>query len=219
MATSTTNFGLTKPAYNESADVAVINTNMDTVDEVMGKNQNLAKGAQGAIAIVADGDTHVAITAGQYVYVRNNTHGLAEGLYTASSNVSANANITSSNMTAVSGGGLNALNSKLTSPTTITVTAYGTGVTINDQQVFQVGNIVFGSVRFTTSESKNSGSFVITNLPVGKTTLSAGSAFASCAVNNTSVAFAMVNSTQGRIATSTSVSAGTYVVSFIYLAA
>ena len=122
MATSTTNFGLTKPAYNESADVAVINTNMDTVDEVMGKNQNLAKGAQGAIAIVADGDTHVAITAGQYVYVRNNTHSLAEGLYTASSNVSANANITSSNMTAVTGGGLNALNSKL-AWTSFTLTA------------------------------------------------------------------------------------------------
>lgn len=113
MATSTTNFGLTKPAYNESADVAVINTNMDTIDGVMGKNQTASTGAQKAIAIIADGDTHVAITSGQYVYVKNNTHGLAEGLYIASSNVSANANITSSNMTAVSGGGLNALNSNI----------------------------------------------------------------------------------------------------------
>ena len=111
MATSTTNFGLTKPAYNEAADVAVINGNMDTVDTVMGVNRNLAKGAQAGLAIVADGDTHAAITAGQYVYVRNNTHSLAEGLYVASANVSANGNITGSNMTAVSGGGLNALNS------------------------------------------------------------------------------------------------------------
>lgn len=113
MATSTTNFGLTKPAYNEAADVAVINTNMDTVDTVMGVNRNLAKGAQAGLAIVADGDTHAAITAGQYVYVRNNTHSLAEGLYVASANVSANGNITGSNMTAVSSGGLNALNSKI----------------------------------------------------------------------------------------------------------
>lgn len=113
MATSTTNFGLTKPAYSESADVAVINGNMDTVDTVMGVNRNLAKGAQAGLAIVADGDTHAAITAGQYVYVRNNTHSLAEGLYVASANVSANGNITGSNMTAVSGGGLNALNSKI----------------------------------------------------------------------------------------------------------
>ena len=111
MATSTTNFGLTKPAYNEAADVAVINGNMDTVDTVMGVNRNLAKGAQAGLAIVADGDTHAAITAGQYVYVRNNTHSLAEGLYVASANVSANGNITGSNMTAVSSGGLNALNS------------------------------------------------------------------------------------------------------------
>jgi len=113
MATSTTNFGLTKPAYNEAADVAVINGNMDTVDTVMGVNRNLAKGAQAGLAIVADGDTHAAITAGQYVYVRNNTHSLAEGLYVASANVSANGNITGSNMTAVSSGGLNALNSNL----------------------------------------------------------------------------------------------------------
>jgi len=117
MATSTTNFGLTKPAYNEAADVAVINGNMDTVDTVMGVNRNLAKGAQAGLAIVADGDTHAAITAGQYVYVRNNTHSLAEGLYVASANVSANGNITGSNMTAVSSGGLNALNSKLSNLT------------------------------------------------------------------------------------------------------
>lgn len=109
MATSTTNYGLTKPAYNESADVAVINTNMDTIDEVMGKNQTAATGAQKAIAIVADGDSHVAIKKGDFVYVKNNTHSLAEGLYTASANVSANGNITGSNMTAVSNGGLNAI--------------------------------------------------------------------------------------------------------------
>lgn len=109
MASSTTNLGLVKPAYNEAADVAVINGNMDIIDTAVTKNKTASDGAQGAIAIVADGDSHVAITKGDFVYVKNNTHSLSEGLYIASANVSANANITGSNMTAVSKGGLNAL--------------------------------------------------------------------------------------------------------------
>lgn len=36
MATTTSNLGLVKPAYNETADVAVINSNMDTVDAFAG---------------------------------------------------------------------------------------------------------------------------------------------------------------------------------------
>lgn len=37
MASSTSNLGLTKPAYSEQADVAVINTNMDLIDAESGK--------------------------------------------------------------------------------------------------------------------------------------------------------------------------------------
>ena len=36
MSSSTTNLGLVKPAYNEAADVAVINGNMDTIDTAIG---------------------------------------------------------------------------------------------------------------------------------------------------------------------------------------
>lgn len=65
------------------------------------------------IAIVATGNTHVAITAGQYVYVRG--HGtLAEGMYVASSNIAANATLSSSNLTADAKGGLNALSEQIT---------------------------------------------------------------------------------------------------------
>ena len=32
MATQTTNYGLTKPSYNETADIGVINSNMDIID-------------------------------------------------------------------------------------------------------------------------------------------------------------------------------------------
>ena len=92
---------------------------------------------QQAFAIIANGDTHAAITNGDYVYVKNNTHSLADGLYRATANVAANGSVSSSNMTAVSNGGINALNNKITntikslgsisasSSKTFTTTTYG----------------------------------------------------------------------------------------------
>lgn len=106
MAGSTTNIGLIKPTYSEDADVAIINENMDTLDSTISALDN-------GLAIVSNNNTHGAITAGQYVYVRN--HGsLAEGMYTANSNIAANATLSSSNLTAVSSGSLNKLNSDIT---------------------------------------------------------------------------------------------------------
>ena len=67
---------------------------------------DVAANAQNAIAIVADGDTHIAVSAGQYVYVKN--HGtLTEGLYKATTDIAANAALSSSNLTAATNGGLN----------------------------------------------------------------------------------------------------------------
>lgn len=84
--------------------VSIFNTGYDLQDQI--------DAAESAIAIVSIGDTHVAITSGQYVYVRE--HGtLVEGLYRATANIAANGTLSGSNVTAVSGGGLNALNSKL----------------------------------------------------------------------------------------------------------
>lgn len=106
MASTTSNLGLTKPAGTDKALVSVINTNSDILDRSAG-------GLMDAIAIVANGNTHAAISAGQYVYVHN--HGtLAEGLYTANSAIAANATLTTSNLTADASGGLNALNSNIT---------------------------------------------------------------------------------------------------------
>ena len=106
MATNTTNFNLIKPAYTDTADIADINGNMDKVDVSL-------NGLADAIAIVANNNTHAAIMTGQYVYVHG--HGsLAEGLYTAKSNIAANATLSTSNLQADGSGGLNALNSKIT---------------------------------------------------------------------------------------------------------
>ena len=105
MATNTTNFNLSKPDYTDTADIAVINSNMDKVDVSL-------NGLADAIAIVAKNNTHAAIMEGQYVYVHG--HGsLAEGLYTAKSNIAANATLSTSNLQADGSGGLNALNSNV----------------------------------------------------------------------------------------------------------
>ena len=87
MATSTTNLGLTKPAYTDDADIADINTNMDILDAKIGavgntsvqnqinttnaavsaNTQNINKLKNG-IAFTENGDTAThSITAGQYV--------------------------------------------------------------------------------------------------------------------------------------------------------
>ena len=105
MATTTSNIGLTKPAGTDKALVSVINTNSDILDSAAG-------GLMDALAIVAQGNTHAAISAGQYVYVRGHDT-LAEGLYVAESAIAANATLTSSNLTADTAGGLNSLNSRI----------------------------------------------------------------------------------------------------------
>lgn len=99
MSTITTNLGLVKPAYSDTADVQVLNENADKIDSACGKYQN-------ALAIVANGNTHGAVAKGQYVYVRGHAT-LAEGMYTAKSAIATNATLSSTNLTAVSGGGLN----------------------------------------------------------------------------------------------------------------
>ena len=93
---------LVKPAGTDKALISVLNANSDKIDSAVG-------GVQDALAIVCNGNTHGAITSGQYVYVRAHDT-LQEGLYTANSNIAANATLSSSNLTANSSGGLNALN-------------------------------------------------------------------------------------------------------------
>lgn len=143
MATYTTNLGLKKPAQSDKVRIADFNNNADTIDAAIGavggKNLvGMVNALQDAVAIIANGDTHVAISSGDFVYVKNNTHGLSDGLYVASANVSANGTISDSNMTADAKGGLNALNSKL------------------DTALDVFGNLKFATLaNFTTSTSKN----------------------------------------------------------------
>ena len=120
MATTTQNLGLIKPAGTDKIRIAQINSNMDTLDTKIGPVgstplQTQATNAaasisalQNGMAIICNGNTHAAIAEGQYAYVRNHSS-LAEGLYQAASAIAANATLSSSNLVAVSGGGLNSL--------------------------------------------------------------------------------------------------------------
>lgn len=101
MATTTSILALTKPADSDIADIVDINANSDKIDAMAGAVQD-------AIAIVANGNTHAAIAAGQFVYVRNHST-LAQGLYKASVAIGTNAALSTSNLTADGAGGLNAL--------------------------------------------------------------------------------------------------------------
>lgn len=66
------------------------------------------------MAILANGNTHAAITSGQFVYVRG--HGtLAEGMYVAKSNIASNGTLSTTNLTSVQSGGLNHIKEKLNS--------------------------------------------------------------------------------------------------------
>ena len=105
MASYTSNLNLKKPALTDDALVTDLNDNSDKLDAAI-------SAGSGAIAIVSVGNTHAAISSGQYVYVRQ--HGsLSEGLYTATTNIAANGTLSGSNLTAVSGGGLNSVYSAL----------------------------------------------------------------------------------------------------------
>ena len=54
MATTTTNYGLTKPSYGDNADIAVINSNMDKIDAKMKEIEDAGGGGASTWADVAN---------------------------------------------------------------------------------------------------------------------------------------------------------------------
>ena len=102
MATQrTSNLNLVLPFQDDPVAVSDVNNNMTVIDAA-------ANALEDGLAIVSNGNTHPAITSGQFVYIRNHST-LTEGLYRATSNIAANGSLTSSNVVADSNGGLNTL--------------------------------------------------------------------------------------------------------------
>lgn len=50
MATTTTNYGLTKPSYGDNADIAVINSNMDKIDAKMKEIEDAGGGGGSSVS-------------------------------------------------------------------------------------------------------------------------------------------------------------------------
>lgn len=123
----------------------------------------------------------IAATAGQYVIVRNSTiSGITDGLYTANAALSPSTNVTASNLTAVSGGGLNKLASyynNYKNPTLTTPTA--AGITSNSSVVRRKGNLVilYVNVRNTNGFTAETWTTIHTLNVHPDTTLQASCAF------------------------------------------
>lgn len=107
--TTTTNIALVKPDYSEAADVQVLNGNADKIDAAFGVTYN-------AFGIVVNGNkAALGAATGQFVILKNSTiSGRPDGLYTAAKAIPANTAIDSTYLTAVSGGGLNEVKSRIT---------------------------------------------------------------------------------------------------------
>ena len=127
MATSTANLGLIKPSGTDKIRIAQINQNMDIIDSAIGaaasgttlqeqissNNQAIVKQQESLAYIVGNTNTTGnTLAVGQFVYVKGHST-IAEGLRTVTASISANGNITTSNTSACSEGGLNALNSNM----------------------------------------------------------------------------------------------------------
>ena len=122
---------------------------------------------QNGLAIIVDGDTcATAVPAGGYAYIKNNTHGLTDGLYkntSGSAFPTSGGTASSSIFTAEPTGGLNALNSKMTVQT-INLSA-SVSYSSFTPTVCKYGNIVIGSISIVTTQAVNDQSTFITGFP------------------------------------------------------
>lgn len=98
-----------------------VETALTRIDQKNSTQDNAITGLQGdiekihhSIAIIADGNTHTAIQAGQAVFVKNHST-LATGLYWANSAIGTDVALTSSNLTADTSGGFNHIQDEITS--------------------------------------------------------------------------------------------------------
>jgi hypothetical protein len=109
MSTTTTNLGLVKPAYSDTADVQVLNENADKIDAELWKTYN-------DLGIVVNGNkAALSAAVGQFIILKNSTiSSRSDGLYKAAKAIPANTTIDSTYLTAVPRGGLNAVQNTIT---------------------------------------------------------------------------------------------------------
>ena len=183
-------------------DIAISSGDSTTVSQAI-------DGIEDAIAIVANNNTHGAISSGQFVYVKNHST-LTEGLYKANTNIAANATLSSTNLDADTAGGLNALtsdiatlNSKISTYATGTITRHadtGTGGTFEQFNCYKIGNIVCASARIYNISAAANGNFFV--MPTGFRPKTNVRGFGIIAINNTSIPIIIESKTDGNVSIS-----------------
>ena len=173
MATNTTNLGLRKPAKADYVNVVTdIDDNMDLIDSAV---NNVEK----AVAVIANGNTHVALNSGDYVYIRNHTS-MSEGLYKATEAIAQNGTLSSSNTAAITrgiGGQVTVLNNKVGS---VNSAKRGTTNTTTGAYSFQMNNgthgiLIIGSTAIIPIGMTNGGSLYNGTMPSGYSISQSGS--------------------------------------------
>lgn len=144
---NTQNLDLVKPLGTDHALVSVLNSNSDKIDAYAGAVNASLDGLRDGLGILANGNTHAAITSGQYVYVKNHSS-LPEGLYKATANIAANGTLSTSNLAADSAGGLNSLNEQIAKQT------IATGITgLKAYKAAGIVNLVFEEVSVSSASA------------------------------------------------------------------
>jgi len=125
------------------------------------------EGLQEALGIVVDGDqAAVSASKGQYIILKNSTiTGCTDGLYTATKAIPANTSIDNTYLSAVSGGGLNALNTQLT-PVSVNITRDTSAWSGNETKCFKIGSLVIALVYIIGTPTN--GATIATGLPIPK---------------------------------------------------
>ncbi len=83
----------------------------DQLDRILTNEDDITTIERG-LAIMANGDTHAAVTEGQFVFVKSHPT-LTPGVYVATANIATNEALTTNNLSVVPNGGFNALNNNL----------------------------------------------------------------------------------------------------------
>lgn len=152
MSSQTPNLNLVLPVGTEKVSRQIINDNNTKIDTAVGSNSTAISKVQNGLAFIV-GNTNTTggtLAVGQFVYVKNHST-IAEGLRTVTASISANGNITTSNTSECSDGGLNALNSNYAFYPTVNSEVVDSG-TINGIGYGKVCKMTY-YIRFKTAGS------------------------------------------------------------------
>lgn len=211
MATYTSHYNLKKPATSDKIRIADFNGNADTIDATMYNNASIGAQLKADIGIVENTNTATHnISAGQYVIWKGD-------LYTASSAISTGATLSTANLTAVSGGGLNALNSNLSNLATniVSLNVARSGDTINGGYI-KIGKIVVVSFILTLASNVTANTAVVSNSQPASVS---GTAFISGYTDAYGKRGDIVylRDYSGTLITNTDIEAGTYIFGGCYI--